>query len=395
MRIVVSGVGVACSIGLNARSFTRAMFAGRDGVGEVTRFDTRKLKSHRGYEILEDLCTSERDEPRVVQLGRLAAGEALEDAGVELRDEACLLIGSGLGDEETVARIACGQTDNQNQFLRHRPGPSISARLGLGGGALGNGTACSAGLASIAVASELVRNGDCRAVIAGGADTFTVASMGYFDRVSVQRAQRVTPFERDRKGLILGEGAGFVMIEPMDAVLARKGSFYCEILGYGLSSDAFHLSNMKLEGVSEAMSFALEDAGLNTSDIDYIAAHGTATALNDVIESQAIRRVFGADADRIAVSSIKSMIGHTAGASGALGMISGILALGAQTCPPTLHLETPDPACALDLVRGQARKQSITHVMVNAFGFGGGNCSVIIGNEIRQQSAICPTGALS
>jgi 3-oxoacyl-(acyl-carrier-protein) synthase len=211
--------------------------------------------------------------------------------------------------------------------------------------------------------------------------------MGYFDRVSVQRAQRVTPFDRERKGLILGEGAGFVVIEPMDAALARKGSYYCEVLGYGLSSDAFHLSNMKLDGVSAAMAAALSNAGLGTTDIDYIAAHGTATALNDVIESQAIHRVFGAQAGRIAVSSIKSMIGHTAGASGAIGMVSGILALAEQTCPPTLHLEDPDPACALDLVRGQARKQRIARVMVNAFGFGGGNCSVVIGTELRRQSA--------
>ncbi len=381
MRIVVSGIGVACSIGLNARSFARAMFAGRDGVGEVTHFDTGKLKNHRGYEVLEDVAMREPGEPRVLQLGRLAAGEALEDAGVELRDEACLLVGSGLGDEEVVARMARGEADPQEPSLRHRLGPMICASLGLGGGALGNGTACSAGLTSIAVGSDLVRSGECRAVIAGGADTFSLGSMAYFDRVSVQRAEKVTPFDLERKGLLLGEGAGFVMIEPLDAVVERKGSYYCEILGYGLSSDAFHLSNMKLEGVTAAVAAALTDAGLGSADIDYIAAHGTGTALNDPTESQAIHRVFGAHADRIAVSSVKSMIGHTAGASGAIGMISGILALEAQTCPPTLHLENPDPACALDHVRGQARKQPIARVMVNAFGFGGGNCSVVFGTD--------------
>jgi len=392
MRIVVSGIGVACSIGLNARSFALAMFAGRDGVGQVTRFDTGKLKNHRGYEILEDLATCEPGETRLLQLGRRAAGEALMDGGSELRDEACLLMGSGLGDEEVVARMANGEADIQEPSMRHRLGPMISASLGLGGGALGNGTACSAGLTSIAVGSDLVRCGECRAVIAGGADTFTVASMGYFDRVSVQRAQHVMPFHSERKGLILGEGAGFVMIEPLDAVVERRGSYYCEILGYGLSSDAFHPSNMKLEGVSAAMAAALTDAGLGTADIDYIAAHGTGTALNDAIESRAIHRVFGADADRIAVSSIKSMIGHTAGASGAIGMISGVLAIEAQTCPPTLHLDNPDPACDLDLVRGRARKQRIARVMVNAFGFGGGNCSVVIGTEHRHQSGLDQVG---
>jgi 3-oxoacyl-(acyl-carrier-protein) synthase len=384
VRIVVSGIGVASSIGLNARSFARAMFAGRDGVGDVARVETGKLKNHRAYEVLESVPTRRPGESRLLQLGRLAAGEALEDAGVELRDDAYLLVGSGLGDEEVVARMARGEADPEEPSLRHRLGPMICADLGLGGGTLGNGTACSAGLTSIAVGSELVRSGECRAVIAGGADTFSLGSMAYFDRVSVQRAARVTPFDVDRKGLLLGEGAGFVMIEPRDAVLERKGSYRCEILGYGLSSDAFHLSNMKLEGVAAAMSAALADAGLGTGDIDYIAAHGTGTALNDPIESQAIHRVFGADAARIAVSSVKSMIGHTAGASGVIGLVSGILALEAQTCPPTLHLENPDPACALDLVRGRPRRQPIARVMVNAFGFGGGNCSVVVGAERRS-----------
>ncbi len=378
MKVVVTGIGVLTSVGIGKAAGLKAFFSGQDGVGTVTRFDTHKLKINKGFEIKEALPSVGRDTTRLVQLAYHAAMEALQESGLNTEDEGmCLLVGSGLGDEEFINNIAKGTELNGEPFLYHRLGPQLARLLGLSGGVIGNGTACSAALNSIAYGFDLIRNRECEAVIAGGAETFSLNSMAYFDRVTIGKPEKIMPFDKMREGILLGEGGGFVVLESMEKVQMRH--HYGEILGYGLSCDAFHISNMSVDGVAKAMARALINARVNPVEIDYIVAHGTGTPINDLVETEAIKRVFNRHAYSIPISSVKSMIGHTGGASGAIGLISGLFAIAEQKLPPTINYKNPDPECDLDYVPNIARSWKVKKVLVNSFGFGGANCSMVIG----------------
>lgn len=381
MRVAVSGIGVVTATGLGQHNVQRALLAGIDGARPVRRFGTSKLKVHNAFEVSEDLLPSAPGITRLAQLGYAAAREALADAGLTGDcEDVVLLVGSGLGDEEVMLRLAEDRESLGGEPLQsHKLGLQLANLLGIGGGVIGNGTACAAGLTAIATGFDLIRNGECEAVIAGGAETFCVNSMAYFDRVSVTKPVNVRPFDKDRQGMLLGEGAGFVVLESWERVERRKRRHHGEVLGYGLSCDAHHLSNMSVDGVASAISRALDDSGLTPGEIDYIAAHGTGTPINDVTETNAIKVVYKEQARHTPISSIKSMIGHTGGASGAIGLISGLFAIAAQTLPPTINYQTRDPECDLDYVPNVARRCAVRKTQVNSFGFGGANCSVIVG----------------
>ena len=378
MKVAITGIGILTSTGIGKAAVCSALLSGRDGVGQVTRFDTRKLKIHNGYEIKETLPSVGKEGTRLVQLAYYAAKEALQDSGVNSKDDSlCLLVGSGLGDEEYIYNLSRDKVLSGDPALNHRLGPQLARLLELGGGVVGNGTACSAALSSIAYGYDLIKNRECEAVIAGGAETFSLKSMAYFDRVTAGKPEKVRPFDKRREGMLLGEGAGFVVLESMEKT--RMKHHYGEILGYGLSCDAYHMSNMSVDGLGKAMARALMNARVHPEHIDYIAAHGTGTPINDVSETQAIKRVLKKEAYSIPISSVKSMIGHTGGASGAIGLISGLFAISQQVLPPTIHYENPDIECDLDYIPNRARPWNVQKVLVNSFGFGGANCSMVIG----------------
>lgn len=380
MRIAITGIGVVTSNAGSRDMFKKALFQGIDGVGDVKRFDTDKLKIKRGYEISCPLPSTAVASTRLLQCAYAAAEEAIQDSAIErYNDQTCLLTGSGLGDEEFVISLAKNtQPDSEKKHIHHRLGPQLAELTGIKGGVISNGTACCASLFSVAHGFDLIKNNECDVVIAGGAETFSVNSMGYFSRVTNGHPDMVQPFDRHRKGMLLGEGAGFIVLESVQRALENKKKCYGEIRGYGLSCDAFHLSNMDLEGVQTSISRALQNAGLKPLDIDYIAAHGTGTSVNDITETKAIKNVYEEYAFSTPVSSIKSMIGHTGGASGVIGLISGLLAIENQKLPPTINYRHPDHECDLDYVPNIARDSHIQNVQVNSFGFGGANCSLII-----------------
>lgn len=378
MRVVITGFGVLTSIGIGKENVCNALFCGHDGVGDITRFDSSKIKVKRGYEIKEELPLIGQNVTRLVQLGYIAAKEALDESGLKNKD-LCLIVGSGLGDEEFVIQLAESKVSLDETPLGHKLGPHLATLLNINGGVISNGNACSAGLFSVAYGFDLIKNNEYESIIVGGAETFSINSLAYFSRVTAGNPQRVCPFDKMRQGMLLGEGAGFLVLESKKSARKRGKKYYAEILGYGLSCDAFHISNISCEGVSKAISNALSDACQDPLDIDYIAAHGTGTPINDKVETEAIKYVYKKHAYSTPISSIKSMIGHTGGASGVIGLISGLFAIINQKIPSTINYNNPDTECDLDYVPNKARKCNVRKVQINSFGFGGTNCSMVIG----------------
>jgi 3-oxoacyl-[acyl-carrier-protein] synthase II len=240
-------------------------------------------------------------------------------------------------------------------------------------------TACAAGNYSIGYAFDLIRTDRRSTMLAGGADPLSKLAFMGFNRLFAMAPDRCQPFDKNRKGMMLGEGGGVLLIESLDHAEKRGATIYAEILGYGLSCDAFNMTIPSEKGVAKVMERAIKNSGISKKDVGYISAHGTGTGLNDKTESAAIRDVFGADAADIPVSSIKSMLGHTMGAASALEAISCCLAVRDGILPPTMNYETPDPECGLDYVANKARKKAIKIALNNSFAFGGNNACVAFG----------------
>lgn len=254
---------------------------------------------------------------------------------------------------------------------------NVAAELGFGGPNVVLGTACAAGNYAVAYAFDLLRTGKADVMVAGGSDAFSrIAFMG-FNRLLAVAPDRCQPFDKNRKGMMVGEGAGILLLERLDDALARRTPIYAEILGYGLSCDASHMTIPSVDGIQSVMVNALQDAGLTPTDVDYINAHGTGTVANDRTECEAIRKIFKSHTDHLPVSSIKSMIGHTMGAASALEAISCVLAARHQHIPPTINFETPDPECSIDCVPNASRAHRVGIALNNSFAFGGNNACLV------------------
>jgi len=370
-RVVVTGLGVVSSLGSEVEEFWSKLTKGVSGISEVTAFDTSKLKRHYGGQVKNFLFSRSS---RTEQFSLAACRQALRDSKVENARKIGLVLGSITGGLEVIE----GQDTNFNNYPVYKVTSGVCKTLELGGPAFTLSCACASGNYAISLAYEKIKHGREEVVLAGAADYFSLSTFVGFCRLFSLAPLQCQPFDKNRQGLIPAEGAGALVLEDLSSAEKRGAHIYAEVLGYGTSSDAFHLLIPSDEGILHCMKNALESSGLDTCDIDYISAHGTGTIPNDKLECKAIKELFGQDNyKRIPVSSIKSMLGHAMGAASSLEAISCCLAFERGVIPPTINFQTPDPECDIDCVPNQARKQKISTALNNSFGFGGMNCSVV------------------
>ncbi len=404
-RVVVTGVGLVSPLGIGTRATWEGLLAGRSGAGPITRFDAADFSSRIACEVkgFDPLDYADRRDTRkmdtFIQYALAASLFAAEDAGLETPladpDRVGVIISSGIGGFETIEREHRKLLEKGPRRISPFFVPAmvvnlaagwVSIRLGAKGPNSAMATACSAGAHAVGEAFRLVRHGQADVMVAGGAEaTITPMCIGGFASMKAlstrnddpERASR--PFDRDRDGFVVGEGAGILLLEERERALARGANPYAEVVGYGMSGDAFHITAPAPDGSGavRVMEAALAEANAAPEDVDAVNAHGTSTPLNDRIETAAIRQVFGEHADRLAVSSTKSMTGHLLGGAGGLEAGISCLTLRHQTLPPTINYETPDPDCDLDIVPNTARPAAVRSVLSNSFGFGGTNVSLL------------------
>ncbi len=404
-RVVITGIGCVCPVGNDADSAWSNLLAGKSGVKTVSLFDTSQFKTRIAAEVKDfdaKALLGQREArryDRVSLLSIVATQQAVEQAGLEITDEnrnrVGVLIGSGIGGintlyENLLVYIERGPSRvspfTVPMMLPDSPSGLVAIHHGARGPNMAIVTACATGTNSIGEAAEMIRRGAADVMLAGSSEAaispITFAGMGIMGAISTrndepERASR--PFDADRDGFIIGEGAGTVVLESLEFAQARGAHILAEITGYGVTNDAFHISapSENGEGSALCMQIALDDAGLESDEIGYINAHGTSTELNDKNETAAIKTIFGEAAYKTPVSSTKSMTGHLMGAAGSVEAVFCVQALQNDMLPPTINYENPDPECDLDYVPNQARPAHVDHIMSNSFGFGGHNATLI------------------
>jgi len=404
-RVVVTGMGCISPVGNNVKETWDAILAGKSGAAMITHFDASKHKTRfaaevKGFDPVALFGPREsRKMDRFTQFASAVTVEALEQSGLKIdesnRDRVGVLIGTGIG--------GIGSLLEQAEVMRER-GPDrvspflvpmmisdsaagmLAIRFGARGPNMAIATACASGNNAIGEALEMIQRGAADVMIAGGSEAALVpvamAGMNVMTALSTRNNDPQTasrPFDKERDGFLMGEGAGMLILESLEHAQARGANILAEVIGYGTTDDAHHISAPAENGAGAAiaMKLALENANLNLADIGYINAHGTSTPLNDKSETAAIKTVFGEQAYNVPISSTKSMTGHLLGASGALEAVFCILAIREEVLPATINYQTPDPECDLDYVPNQPRKASPKHVMSNSFGFGGHNATLI------------------
>jgi 3-oxoacyl-[acyl-carrier-protein] synthase II len=399
-------MGCISPVGNTVKESWEALLAGKSGAGTITLFDAGKHKTRfaaevKGFDAVAQFGVRDaRKMDRFTQFATIAAIEALEQSGLKIdetnRDRIGIVIGTGIGGIGTIVEQAEVMrergVDRLSPFLvpmmisDSAPG-MLAIRTGARGPNMAIATACASGNNAIGDAMETIRRGSADAMIAGGAEaalvSLAMAGMNVMGALSTRNDDPLTasrPFDKDRDGFLMGEGAGILILESLEHAQARSANILCEVTGYGTSDDAFHISAPAENGAGAAISMqlALENASLTVNDIGYINAHGTSTQLNDKSETAAIKTVFGEQAYQVPISSTKSMTGHLLGASGAVEAVFCIMAIREGIIPPTINYQTPDPNCDLDYVPNQPRKASLKHVMSNSFGFGGHNATLVI-----------------
>lgn len=406
-RVVVTGTGVVTPLGNDTHSFWKALLAGKSGIGPITRFDATGYPSRIAGEVndFDPLDFMEKREARrmdrFVQFAVAAAKMALEDSGFDIQsvdpDRVGVNIGSGIGglatwEDQHRTLLEKGPRRVSPFFIPMMIANMASGQVSILTGAKGPNSAavsaCATGTHSIGDATRIIQRGEADAMLAGGAEaTITPLSFAGFSNMKAlstayndepKKASR--PFDKHRDGFVMGEGAGVVLLERLDHAIARGATIYAEVVGYGMSGDAYHLTSPapEGEGAARCMKRAIVDAGLEPEEVDYINAHGTSTNYNDSLETMAIKKTFGEHAYQLAVSSTKSMIGHLLGAAGAVEMIAMALALRDQVLPPTINYETPDPECDLDYVPNESRSANIRAAISNSLGFGGHNATIVL-----------------
>lgn len=402
-RVVVTGIGVISPVGTGKDTFWNALLAGKSGIGPVTAFDSTNYAAHIGGEVRDFEPARHVKKQRPAEMGRAsqmaigAARLAIEDSGIALDSIPRRRIGVSMGTTSGEPLFVEHYNDARKQsgdnghaavdpqwmalYPCHVIPTHVAIEFDLHGPSIMIPTACAAGNYAIGYGYDLIRTGRADVMLAGGADAFSRIPYMGFARLGAIAPERCQPFDKNRKGMVPGEGSGMLVLEPLDAARARGAKIYAEVLGYGVSCDAHHMTaaHPQADGAIRAMSAAMKDSGVGIGDIDYISAHGTGTPTNDRIESLAVRTLFGERAPKIPMSSIKSMLGHTMGAASAIEAAACALALDTGWIPPTINHEEPDPECGLDIVPNQARHTNPRIVLNNAYAFGGNNASLCLG----------------
>lgn len=398
-RIVVTGIGVVTPIGTGCQQFWSNLLDGRSGIGPVRSFDTSAYNVHRGAEVHDFHFETYGSTLDAAHLGRAsqfaiaAARLALADANVEIASldlkRAGVSMGTTSGEPREVERfddlfISKNLERVGREFLALYPSHVIAGHvardLQFAGVNIMIPTACAAGNYAIAHAVDVLRTHRADLMLAGGSDSFSRITYTGFAQLGAIAPEVCQPFDRYRKGMIPGEGAGVLVLEPLASATRRGARIYAEISGYGLSCDAHHMTaaHPNGEGAVRAMEQALEQSGINPDGVNYISAHGTGTPSNDRLETLAVKRLFRDAAYRIPMSSIKSMLGHTMGAASAIEAAVCALAVFNDRIPPTINLREPDPDCDLDYVPNHAREHTVRVAMNNAYAFGGNNASLVL-----------------
>jgi len=404
-RVVVTGVGVVSPLGTGNRKNWDALTAGISGIGHITRFDATDFPVRIAGEVKDFVAEDFIDKKEIkkmdlfIQYALAATHFAMEDSGFKIDDENAervgVLVGAGLGGLPSIERYHTALLEGGYKkispffipmlIINLAPG-HISMRYGAKGPNISSVSACATSTHSIGDAYHIIRRGDADAMIAGGTEsTITPLGIGGFavmralsDRNDTPQAAS-RPFEKNRNGFVMGEGAGIVILEEYESAKKRGAKIYAEVAGYGLTGDAYHLTAPAPggEGAARCMRMALKNAGLNPEDVNYINAHGTSTPMNDLYETMAIKSAFGEHAKKLMVSSTKSMTGHALGAAGGLEAVYTLMAMDKGIVPPTINYQEPDPECDLDYVPNTARDMKITSALSNNFGFGGTNATLL------------------
>ncbi|MCW5981636.1 MAG: beta-ketoacyl-[acyl-carrier-protein] synthase family protein [Bryobacteraceae bacterium] len=396
-RVAVTGLGVICALGRNREETWTSLAAGRSGIGPLASVDASKLRFRNGAEV-RGYDSNEHFEgnkagllDRFAQFALVAAREALRDCGIDAAQDRCaeaaVVTGSSLGGQSSqdagFVDLYMAGRDRVHPLtiprtMANAGASHISMEFGFMGPALTVSTACSSANHALGLAFRMVRNGEAPFAIAGGSEApFSMGLLKAWEAMRVISPDTCRPFCADRRGMILGEGAAMLALEPLEAARARGARIYAEVAGFGMSSDAHHITQPSLEGPLRAMRGALRDAGVAPEQVGYVNAHGTGTAGNDVVEARAIREVFGGHAAHVAVSSTKSMHGHALGAAGALEAVATVLALRHGLLPPTANFTSLDPECEINVVANQARPAGVEYALSNSFAFGGLNAALL------------------
>lgn len=404
-RVVITGMGAVTPIGNDVASFWNSIKEGKCGIGEITKFDTSKHKVKLGAQVKDFDVSNYMDKREARRMdtfchyAMVAADEAVKDSGLNGEnidvERFGVIVGSGIGGLETIE-------EQHKKLLEKGPGrispffiPMIISNMAAGNIAIKHGakgicstvvTACATATHSIGEAFHMIREGKADAIIAGGAEaSITPLAMAGFESLtalstSTDQLRASIPFDKERDGFVMGEGAGIVILESLEHALKRNAKIYAEVTGYGATCDAYHMTSPAPngEGGARAMRLAIMDSGIKEEEISYINAHGTSTPYNDKFETAAIKTVFGENAYKIPVSSTKSMTGHLLGAAGGIETIVCVKAVEEGFIPATIGYKIPDEECDLDVVPNEGRKQELKYAMSNSLGFGGHNSTVVI-----------------
>ena len=404
-RVVVTGIGLVSALGIGTTETWAGLLAGQSGVTRITRFDISMYATQIAAEVkgFDPLAFLEKKDVKkmdlFIQYAIAAAQFAMDDSGLEITDANApnigVYIGSGIGGFITIEReheaLLSGGPRKVSPFfipsaIINLASGQVSIRFGAKGPNSATCTACSASAHAIGDAYEIIKRCDADAMIAGGSEAaicpMSVAGFGQLRALSTRNddpSHASRPFDKDRDGFIIGEGAGVIILEELEHARRRGARIYAEIVGYGMSSDAYHMTAPAEDGdgARRAMAMAIRKAGIAPSDVEYVNAHGTSTPYNDRLETLAIHNCFGDHAGKLAISSTKSMTGHLLGGAGGLEAGITVLAVHNQVVPPTINLDNPDPECDLDYVPHQSRKMSIEYALSNSFGFGGTNAALL------------------
>ncbi len=405
-RVVVTGVGLVSPLAIGTQANWDALLAGQSGIGPITRFDASQYSARIAGEVKDFdplQFVDKKDVKKMdvfIQFALAASQFAVDDARLEVTPEIAdgvgVFIASGIGGFSTIERehheLIKGGPRRISPFfipasIINLAAGQVSIRFNARGPNLATCTACTASAHAIGEAYEIIKRGDADVMIAGGSESaITPMGVGGFAAMRAlstrndepQRASR--PFDKDRDGFVMGEGAGICIIETLESAQKRGAAIYCELVGYGLTSDAYHLTGQPEEahGAIRSMQMALRKAGISADQVDYINAHGTSTPINDPTETRGVKTLFGPHAYKLAMSSTKSMTGHLLGAAGGLEAGITALAIRHQIAPPTINLENPDPACDLDYVPNTPKPMAIRYALSNSFGFGGTNGTLLM-----------------